>query len=149
MLGLAFIFVPQNVLAYVGVPREKNNQISSMNSFMRNMGGSIGIALISSSISRIGQQRRGSLAAHTALGSAAFENMTNGLAGTLQMRGAGRLEAMQKAHGMISLLIERQATTLAYVDVISMLALIVLGLVPFLLIMKRNKPAVGEQAVFH
>ena len=58
MLGLAFIFVPQNVLAYVGVPREKNNQISSMNSFVRNIGGSIGIALISTSISRIGQQRR-------------------------------------------------------------------------------------------
>ena len=34
MFGLAFIFVPQNVLAYVGVPREKNNQISSMNSFV-------------------------------------------------------------------------------------------------------------------
>jgi len=46
MVGLAFIFVPQNVLAYVGVPREKNNQISSMNSFVRNIGGSIGIALI-------------------------------------------------------------------------------------------------------
>jgi len=37
MVGLAFIFVPQNVLAYVGVPREKNNQISSMNSFERIM----------------------------------------------------------------------------------------------------------------
>lgn len=149
MLGLAFIFVPQNVLAYVGVPREKNNQISSMNSFMRNVGGSIGIALISSSISRIGQQRRGSLTAHTAPGSPVFENMTNGLAQTLQRQGAGRVEAMQKAHGMMSLLIERQAATLAYVDVISMLALIVLTLVPFLLIMKRNKPAVGEQAVLH
>src|ERR1700682_6846292 len=60
-LGLAFIFVPQNVLAYVGIPREKNNQISSMNSFMRNVGGSIGIALISTSIAHIAQQRRYSL----------------------------------------------------------------------------------------
>ena len=57
MVGLAFIFVPQNVLAYVGIPREKNNQISSMNSFVRNIGGSIGIALITTSISRIAQQR--------------------------------------------------------------------------------------------
>src|ERR1019366_7707761 len=68
MFGLAFIFIPQNVLAYVGIPREKNNQISSMNSFMRNIGGSIGIALIATSISRIGQQRRQALVAHTTPG---------------------------------------------------------------------------------
>jgi DHA2 family multidrug resistance protein len=149
MLGLAFIFVPQNVLAYVGVPREKNNQISSMNSFMRNVGGSIGIALISSSISRISQQRRGTLTAHTAPGSSVFENMTGGLARTLQRQGSGSVEATRQAHGMVSMLIERQATTLAYVDVISVLAVIVLCMVPFLLIMKRNKPAVGDQAVIH
>ena len=58
MYGLAFVFVPQNVLAYVGIPREKNNQISSMNSFMRNVGGSIGIAVISTSIARVAQRRR-------------------------------------------------------------------------------------------
>jgi DHA2 family multidrug resistance protein len=149
MLGLAFIFVPQNVLAYVGIPREKNNQISSMNSFMRNVGGSIGIALISSSIYRIGQQRRGYLTAHTAPGSSTFEYMTNGLAQTLQHQGSSRVEATRQAHGMISMLIERQATTLAYVDVISILAIIVLCLVPFVLIMKRNRPAAGEQTIVH
>ena len=50
---------------------------------------------------------------------------------------------------MVSGMIDRQATTLAYVEVISILAVVVLGLVPFLLIMKRNKPAVGEQTVVH
>jgi hypothetical protein len=75
--------------------------------------------------------------------------MTNGLAQTLQQQGAGRVEATQQAHGMISMLIERQATTLAYVDVISILAVIVLCLVPFVLIMKRNKPAAGEQTIVH
>ena len=84
MLGLAFIFVPQNVLAYVGVPREKNNQISSMNSFVRNVGGSIGIALITTSISRIAQQGRQTLVAHTAPGTPAYENMVGGLVQTLK-----------------------------------------------------------------
>src|ERR1700676_2303110 len=79
MMGLAFIFVPQNVLAYVGVPREKNNQISSMNSFVRNVGASIGIALIATSISRIGQQRRQTLVAHATPGTPAYDNMVGGL----------------------------------------------------------------------
>ena len=45
-MGLAFIFIPSNVLSYVNIPREKNNQISSMINFVRNIGGSIGIALV-------------------------------------------------------------------------------------------------------
>ena len=46
-------------------------------------------------------------------------------------------------------MIDRQATTLAYVEVISILAVVALCLVPFLLIMKRNKPAVGDQPAMH
>jgi len=46
-------------------------------------------------------------------------------------------------------MIDRQAATMAYVEVISILALVVIFLVPFLLIMRRNKPASGDQAVIH
>jgi DHA2 family multidrug resistance protein len=149
MFGLAFIFVPQNVLAYVGVPREKNNQISSMNSFMRNVGGSIGIALISTSIARVAQRRRSSMVAHTTPGTPQYENLVSGLARTLQGKGAGSIDATRQAHGIVSFIVDRQATTIAYVEVISILAVIILCLVPFLLIMRRNRPAVGDQAAIH
>ena len=143
-LGLAFIFIPQNTLVYEGIPREKNNQISSMNSFVRNVGGSIGIALITASISRIGQQRRNSLIAHTTPGTPAYESLMGGLIETLKKQGSSTTEATRQAYGLLSGMIDWQATTLAYVEVISILAVIVLCLVPFLLIMKRAKPAAGE-----
>jgi DHA2 family multidrug resistance protein len=149
MFGLAFIFVPQNVLAYVGVPREKNNQISSMNSFMRNVGGSIGIALISTSIARVAQRRRYSMVAHTTPGTPPYEGLVAGLTETFKAKGAGSVDATRQAHGLVSFMIDRQATTLAYVEVISILAVIILCLVPFLLIMKRPRAAVGEQTVIH
>ena len=149
MFGLAFIFVPQNVLAYVGVPREKNNQISSMNSFMRNVGGSIGIALISTSIARVAQQRRLFMVAHATPGSPPSDGFIGGMSQTLQNQGSGSVDATHKAYGMLSLMIDRQATTLAYVEVISILAIIILCLVPFLLIMKRNKQATAEQTAVH
>lgn len=148
MFGLAFVFVPQNVLAYVGIPREKNNQISSMNSFMRNVGGSIGIALISTFISRIAQTRRVYMIANTAPGSPQYEGFVGGLTQTLQNQGAGSVQAAQQAHGILSFMIDRQATTLAYVQVISILAVIIFCLVPFLLIMRRSKPG-GETPVAH
>jgi len=44
--GLAFLFIPINVLAYAGVPQEKNNQVSGLVNIARNLGGSVGIAFV-------------------------------------------------------------------------------------------------------
>ena len=63
-MGLAFIFIPSNVLSYVNIPREANNQVSSMINFVRNIGGSIGIALVSTYITRTTQVRQSYLSAN-------------------------------------------------------------------------------------
>jgi DHA2 family multidrug resistance protein len=85
--GLAFIFVPSNMLSYVDVPPEKNNQISSMISFIRNIGGSIGIALLATFITRGTQQRQTYLSAHMNEGNLRFRQMIDGLTATLRSQG--------------------------------------------------------------
>ena len=40
VMALPFIFIPISTLNYVGVPLEKNNQISRLSNFARNIGGS-------------------------------------------------------------------------------------------------------------
>jgi hypothetical protein len=72
-----------------------------------------------------------------------------GLTQTLTKKGASTADATRQAYGMVSGMIDRQAMTMAYVEVISILAVIVICLVPFLLIMRRNKPSSGEQAIVH
>ena len=79
VMGLAFIFVPSNTLSYVDVPPEKNNQISSMISFIRNIGGSIGIALISTFITRSTQERQTYLSGHMNIGNPRFAKCWTGL----------------------------------------------------------------------
>jgi hypothetical protein len=71
------------------------------------------------------------------------------LSQTFQGQGAGSVDATHQAYGLVSYLIDRQATTIAYVEVISILAVIILSLVPFLLIMRRNRPTAGEQTAIH
>src|SRR6202521_1905634 len=78
-IGLPFIFLPSNTLAYVGIPREKGNQVAAMNSFVRNVGGSIGIAVISSSITRQVAKHQNYLVAHAVHGNGAFDLMASGL----------------------------------------------------------------------
>jgi hypothetical protein len=64
-------------------------------------------------------------------------------------QGASTTWATRQEWGLVSGVIERQATTMAYVEVISILAIVVLCLVPFLLIMRRSRPAPGERPAMH
>jgi DHA2 family multidrug resistance protein len=133
--GLAFIFLPSNTLAYVGLPREKNNQVSAMNSFVRNIGGSIGIALISTAITRQAIKHQVYMSAHTGAGNPAFRQMADGMRQMLARRGAPY--PMQQAYGQVAGIVAGQATTRAYIDIIYLLALVVVCLVPFVLIMRK------------
>ena len=136
-IGLAFIFLPSSILAYVGTPREKNNQISAMNSFVRNIGGSIGIALISTMLTRQSQKHQAYMAAHTDPGSAAFRQLASGITRTLTQKGVAHPQ--QQAYERIGGMITGQATTLAYVDIITVMAVVVALLSPLVLIMRKPK----------
>jgi DHA2 family multidrug resistance protein len=146
-IGLPLIFLPSNTLAYVGVPREKGNQIAAMNSFVRNIGGSIGIAVISSSLTRQVAKHQSYLVGHAVGGNTAFDRMAGGMGQMLANKGAFFPE--RQAYGRISGLIAGQATALAYIDVISFLALVVLCLIPFVLIMRRPKRAAASAQAAH
>jgi len=135
--GLAFIFVPSNMLSYVDVPPEKNNQISSMISFIRNIGGSIGIALLATFITRGTQQRQTYLSAHMNEGNPRFRQMIDGLTATLRSQGMSPSDAAHHAYARAAALLAQQASTLAYTDVISGLTVIVACLAPLCFIMKR------------
>jgi len=145
-MGLAFIFLPSNILAYVGIPREKNNQISALNSFVRNIGGSIGIALISTAITRQAQKHQNYMVARAVSGNRAFDQLTGALRHSMLHR--NQAHPMAEAYGRVLGLIQGQATTLAYIDVISIMAIVVALLPPFILFMRRPKTA-GAPAAMH
>jgi len=137
--GLAFIFVPSNVLSYSGVPREQNNQLSSMINFVRNIGGSVGIAVITTMLTRDTQQRSSYMSAHLQNGNPTFRAMMSGLAGALRGGGVGAAEARRQAYGRIEFMVQQQANALAFKDVVSLLAIIVLFLTPVAFVMQKPK----------
>jgi DHA2 family multidrug resistance protein len=149
VLGLAFIFVPSNVLSYVDIPREKNNQISSMISFIRNIGGSIGIALIATFITRAAQQRQTYLSGNMNQSNPRFRQMVEGLTATLHSQGYSMADATHQAYGRVSALLTQQATTLAYGDVVSVMALAVAALAPLTFLMKRPPRHTAEPPPMH
>ena len=147
-MGLAFIFIPSNVLSYVNIPREANNQVSSMINFVRNIGGSVGIALVSTYITRTAQVRQAYLSANLRNTNPQFRNMVDGMSSTLQKHGLSAGEALSQAYARVSLMVQQQATAVAYKDAVSALAILVALLIPLTFIMKRP-PSHGAPPPMH
>ena len=140
VIGLAFVFIPNNTLAYAGIPREKNNQVSGMINLARNVGGSIGISAMLTFVSRLAQTHQSNLTEHTTTLDPAFRDLLNGLRQKLIAGGLDYQSATQRAYATISGMISAQSATLAYVNVIWVMAVVTMCLIPFVFLMKRNKP---------
>ena len=70
-------------------------------------------------------------------GNLRFRQMIDGLTASLRSQGLSPSEAVHQAYGRMAALLQTQAATLAYTDVVSGMALIVACLVPLCFIMKR------------
>ena len=76
VIFMPLIFIPISTLNYVGVPREKNNQVSGISSFMRNIGGSIGTSGLSVFLTRQNQTHQVAFASHTSMGDTEFHSIS-------------------------------------------------------------------------
>jgi DHA2 family multidrug resistance protein len=117
-----------------------------MMNFVRNIGGSIGIALVSTLITRATQRRQNYLAANMNNGNPRFRDMVGGMSATLRSQGVSAADAMHQVYGRLMFMMEQQAAALAYRDVIALLAVVVLCLVPLAFLMQKPAAAAAKDA---
>jgi len=147
MAGVAFLFVPIQTLTYVGIPMEKNNNISGMINLARNLGGSIGIAGLETVLARRTQFHQSSLSAHTSQFDNAFQSSVAGLTQTLTQAGYDAATAGQMAYARLYGLMQAQAAWLAYIDTIWLYGFACLSVVPLAFFMKRPKKTSGPMSM--
>jgi DHA2 family multidrug resistance protein len=136
VLGLPFVFIPISTLNYVGVPLNKTNQISSLSNFARNLGGSVGTALLTTYISRSSQVHQAALGANVIPGSVAYRLYMDRITEMLISRGMPAAQAAQMAVGRAYQDMLRQATMLSYKNAFFLLSTIILCLVPLPFVMR-------------
>src|SRR6266404_6775917 len=73
--GMAFLFVPINTAAYAFLPREKNNAASGLMNLARNIGGSVGISLVTTLLDRRSQTHLNYLSGHISSSNPAFQSL--------------------------------------------------------------------------
>ncbi|MFC5860699.1 DHA2 family efflux MFS transporter permease subunit [Acidicapsa dinghuensis] len=140
VMALPFIFIPISTLNYVGVPLEKNNQISSLSNFARNIGGSAGTALLTTFIARTSQTHQQSLGAHAVQGSVAYMGYIDRITQLLVMRGLSVAQAGQAAVGEAYRELQLQSTMLSYKNAFVVLAAALFFLAPLPFIMRKPQP---------
>ncbi len=139
VLGMPFLFVPISVMSYVGVPQEKNNEVSGLTALARNIGGSLGISFISTMLVRRAQVHQQFLAAHIYPGSPSYSVMQGSMSGALHSRGFSSAGATAASAARIYGMMMQQASTLAYIDTVHMLVILTAVLIPIGYLMKKPR----------
>ncbi len=138
-VALPFLFVPVNTAAYVGLKPEETNQASALLNVSRNLGGTFGIAWAQTLLAQREQFHQARLVEGL---NPLNPNFSQALHGAQNMITSG-VDQMTGAMGVIYQQVQRQATTLAFLDVFHAFAIFVALVAPSALFLKGGKPAAG------
>jgi DHA2 family multidrug resistance protein len=145
--GLAFLFVPINTASYAFLPREKNNAASGLMNLARNIGGSVGISVVTTMLDRRAQYHQARMSSDLSRANPALQHMLRSTTAALQARGFSPADAAHKAYGLVQNTLFRQAGMLAYIDNFWLLGVATLAMIPLVFLMR--KPPVGRGMAAH
>jgi MFS transporter, DHA2 family, multidrug resistance protein len=137
-IGLPFLFVPINTVAYDGLPRNKTNQASALMNVARNLGGSIGISLANVVLFQRTQFHQARLVENTVPSSPVFQSTVQQMTQYFMSHGASATQANGQAMGYIGRLVQMQATILAYIDVFHVCAIAAAVMIPLVVLLVRR-----------
>jgi DHA2 family multidrug resistance protein len=139
MLPLPFCFISITNAAYVGMPKEESNQVSGLNNFVRNLGGSILIAVTNAQVTSRAMWHQQHLQSFMQPGSDAFVQQQHALSGffggTFGAANSGAL-ALASIYNQLN----QQAQMQGYQDVYMELSYMSIGLVLLAFMLSKNRP---------
>jgi len=142
-LGLAFLFVPISAAAFAYIPKERTGYATGLFNLARNIGGSSGIATVTTLLARRSQMHQQVLTAHLTPYNAAYRNALGHTTQLLHAHGATMPDAARQAGGLLYGGLLRQSAMLAFADAFWVMALLFVLIIPLMLLMKRTGPMHG------
>jgi DHA2 family multidrug resistance protein len=140
VFGLAFLFVPINLVSYVGMPPEKSSSVAGLINFMRNIGSSVGTSMVTTVIARRAQVHQNYLVGNVTPGASSLSGSIASLTARFMASGSNAVQATKLAYAVIYRNVIAQATTLAYVDTYTLLGTIAFIMFVLAFFLKKNEP---------
>jgi DHA2 family multidrug resistance protein len=145
-VGMPFMFIPINMVAYTGLPQQKTAQASALINVARNLGGSISVSLANTELVQRSQFHQSRLVENLTQSSPSFQSAMHNLTQYFTQFGSPA-GAQGRAFGYIGHLIADQAALMGYIDIFYSWSIVAAVLVPVvLLLIRRTGPVSGGQA---
>ncbi len=139
--AMGLLFVPLSTLSMASIPREKIGNATSLFNLMRNLGGGVGIAFVATSVSRSTTAHSAILTERLNAYSPQTQTALAGARSLFMARGSDWITATNQAYAALLGMVHRQASMIAFVDIVRLLAAIFLLVIPLVFIMKRPAKA--------
>jgi len=134
--AMGFIFVPLTTMAMGTLPNEQVGNASGVYNLMRNTGGSIGIAAVTTLLSRGAQAHQSAIAAHLTPYDPAFQERLRQITAALGLRGGGGVVSQQALASVYGVVL-RQSMLMSFIDNFRLLSFMCLLCVRAALLFKR------------
>jgi DHA2 family multidrug resistance protein len=148
-IGLSALFVPLTTISMDAIPRERMGNATSLFNLMRNLGGSIGIAVTATLLSRQQQAYVSVLGSNVDAYSPTSRTAFEAARSAFLASGADITTATQRAYASLFATVQQQASMVSFVQLFRLLGGIFLLLLPLILLMKRPRSAGGPAAGAH
>jgi MFS transporter, DHA2 family, multidrug resistance protein len=145
-VALSFLFIPLMALSMAGIEKEKMGNATSIFNLMRNIGGSFGVAIMTTFLSRRTQFHQSRLGEHVNFTSLATQRMLHAAQAWFQAHGSNQATAYRKALGALYGMVRQEASMLSFVEAFWIMGVAFLIMLPFLLLLRYSKPAVAQPA---
>jgi DHA2 family multidrug resistance protein len=145
--SLAFLFVPLTTATMAPIRREVMGNATSIFNLMRNLGGSVGIAAVTTLVARNEQTNTNTLGANITFGNLRAQTSLEMLRRLFVARGADAVTANRRAYAAMFGLVQRQAAMLAFNHTYWLLAALFLLMLPLVALMRKPTHGRGDAVV--
>lgn len=147
--GSGCIFVPLSTVSVAYLRNEEIGNATGLYNLLRNVGGSIGISVVNTIIARHQQLHRNEMARWVTPGRVSVRQAIEQVQHFLVTQGSSSEEAMRRAYGLISQILNSQARLWSYVDDFRYMALVCFACLPIVFALKKSVSARGALHVGH
>lgn len=138
-VGMGMLFIPITTLSLSSLKGQQIGQGAAFTGMMRQLGGSFGIALITTFMAHQNMVHRNDLVSKMTVDNAAVQQRVQGMQHTFAQRGMTPDVALQSAYKALDFSVMKQAAVLSYMDVFLYIGIMFLFCIPFVLLVKAKK----------
>lgn len=144
--SMGFIFVPLQTLTLATIRLDRLGNATAAYNVVRNLGGSVGVAVATTLLVRRSQEHQTTLVTHVNVWSADTAGRLKEWTSHFMSQGADSFTAGRQALAMLYRSTTDQAQVMAYADDFWLIAMVSLAILPLIPLMRRVRTEQNEQA---